>query len=64
MYNNKAISKDKTDMRFLEPGIGLKQRKKINVKLDTNKYFDKPKKDEKKEKKKEKKKDNKNLIKI
>ena len=47
MYHNKII-KDKADLRFLEPGIGLKQRKKISVKLDSNKYFDKPKKEEKK----------------
>ena len=49
------MSKDKSDMKFLEPGVGLKQRKKISVKLDTNKYFDKVKKEEKKEKKDKKK---------
>jgi len=54
MYHNKII-KDKADLRFLEPGIGLKQRKKISVKLDSNKYFDKGK-EEKKEKKNVKKK--------
>ena len=58
MYHNKGMSKDKSDMRFLEPGVGLKQRKKISVKLDSNKYFDKGK-EEKKEKKNVKKKDNK-----
>ena len=55
MYHNKLI-KDKESLRFLEPGVGLKQRKKISVKLDSNKYFDKPKKEEKKEKKNVKKK--------
>jgi hypothetical protein len=55
MYNNNKISKDKADMKFLEPGVGLKQRKKLSVKLDTNKYFDKPKKEEKKDKKDKKK---------
>jgi hypothetical protein len=57
MYHNKII-KDKADLRFLEPGVGLKQRKKISIKLDTNKYFDKGKgkKEEKKEKKNVKKK--------
>ena len=55
MYHNKGMGKDKSDMRFLEPGVGLKQRKKISVKLDTNKYFDKPKKEEKKDKKDKKK---------
>ena len=55
MYHNKGMSKDKADQRFLESGIGLKQRKKISVKLDTNKYFDKSK-EEKKEKKNVKKK--------
>ena len=58
MYHNKGMSKDKADMKFLEPGVGLKQRKKISVKLDSNKYFDKGK-EEKKEKKNVKKKDNK-----
>jgi len=48
MYHNKGMSKDKASMKFLEPGVGLKQRKKISVKLDSNKYFDKPKKEEKK----------------
>jgi len=56
MYHNKLI-KDKESLRFLEPGIGLKQRKKISVKLDSNKYFDKGK--EEKKEKKDKKKDNK-----
>mgnify|MGYP007072022717 FL=1 len=55
MYHNKGMSKDKADMKFLEPGVGLKQRKKISVKLDSNKYFDKGK-EEKKEKKNVKKK--------
>ena len=54
MYHNKGMSKDKSDMRFLEPGVVLKQRKKISVKLDTNKYFDKVKKEEKKDKNHEK----------
>lgn len=45
-------------MKFLEGGVGLKQRKKLSVKLDTNKYFDKPKKEEKK---KDVKKDKKNV---
>ena len=54
MYHNKSM-KDKADLRFLEPGVGLKARKKISVKLDTNKYFDKPKKEEKKDKKDKKK---------
>jgi hypothetical protein len=58
MYHNNKISKDKADMKFLEPGVGLKQRKKLSVKLDTNKYFDKPKKEEKK---KDVKKDKKNV---
>jgi len=58
MYNNKGMVKDKADMKFLESGIGLKQRKKISVKLDSNKYFDKTKTEEKKEKK-DKKKDSK-----
>ena len=52
MYNNKGMVKDKADMKFLESGIGLKQRKKISVKLDSNKYFDKTKTEEKKKKKK------------
>lgn len=55
MYHNNKISKDKADMKFLEGGVGLKQRKKLSVKLDTNKYFDKPKKEEKKDKKDKKK---------
>jgi len=50
MYHNKGMSKEKESMRFLEPGVGLKQRKKISVKLDTNKYFDKPKKEKEKKK--------------
>ena len=54
MYYNKGM-KEKESMKFLEPGVGLKARKKISVKLDTNKYFDKPKKEEKKEKKDKKK---------
>ena len=52
MYHNNKISKDKADMKFLEPGVGLKQRKKLSVKLDTNKYFDKGKEEKKKDKKK------------
>jgi len=52
MYNNKGMVKDKADMKFLESGIGLKQRKKISVKLDSNKYFDKTKTEEKKKEKK------------
>ena len=52
MYNNNKISKDKADMKFLEGGVGLKQRKKLSVKLDTNKYFDKGKEEKKKDKKK------------
>jgi|DEB0MinimDraft_6_1074348.scaffolds.fasta_scaffold04557_4 hypothetical protein len=58
MYHNNKISKDKESMKFLEGGVGLKQRKKLSVKLDTNKYFDKPKKEEKK---KDVKKDKKNV---
>ncbi len=52
MYNNKSMTKDKEQMRFLDAGIGLKARKKISVKLDTNKYFEKSSKDKKDDKKK------------
>lgn len=52
MYNNKSMTKEKEQMKFLDPGIGLKARKKISVKLNSSEYFEKSKKDDKKDNKK------------
>jgi len=61
MYTVKT--KEKKDMKFLEPGTDLKQRKKLSVKLNSNDIFEKSKKEDKKEKKEKKEKKDKKKIK-